>query len=55
MSMEQKLPAGRFSKTKIVATIGPVCESLDRLVALIKAGVDVFRLNMAHGERRCNQ
>ncbi len=47
--MEQKLPAGRFSKTKIVATIGPACESLDRLKALIVAGVDVFRLNMAHG------
>ncbi|MGA2059390.1 MAG: pyruvate kinase [Thermoguttaceae bacterium] len=47
--MEQKLPAGRFSKTKIVATIGPACESLDRLKALIIAGVDVFRLNMAHG------
>jgi pyruvate kinase len=49
--MEQKLPAGRFSKTKIVATIGPACESLDRLIALIVAGVDVFRLNMAHGTR----
>ncbi len=47
--MEQKLPAGRFSKTKIVATIGPACESPERLVALITAGVDVFRLNMAHG------
>ncbi|MGD0382898.1 MAG: pyruvate kinase [Thermoguttaceae bacterium] len=50
--MDQKLPAGRFSKTKIVATIGPACESLERLKALIIAGVDVFRLNMAHGERR---
>ncbi|MGD0654157.1 MAG: pyruvate kinase [Thermoguttaceae bacterium] len=50
--MEQKLPIGRFSRTKIVATIGPACESLDRLKALIIAGVDVFRLNMAHGERR---
>jgi pyruvate kinase len=50
--MEQKLPAGRFSKTKIVATIGPACESLDRLKALIIAGVDVFRLNMAHGSCR---
>jgi pyruvate kinase len=50
--MEQKLPAGRSSKTKIVATIGPACESLDRLKALIIAGVDVFRLNMAHGSCR---
>jgi pyruvate kinase len=51
MLMDQKLLAGRFSKTKIVATIGPACESLDRLKALIIAGVDVFRLNMAHGSR----
>jgi pyruvate kinase len=50
--MEQKLPVGRFSKTKIVATIGPACESLECLASLITAGVDVFRLNMAHGERR---
>ena len=50
--MENKLPVGRFSKTKIVATIGPACDSLDRLTALITAGVDVFRLNMAHGQRR---
>jgi pyruvate kinase len=49
--MKQKLPAGRFSRTKIVATIGPACESLERLKALIIAGVDVFRLNMAHGSR----
>jgi pyruvate kinase len=52
MPIEQKLPAGRFSKTKIVATIGPACESLDRLKALIVAGIDVFRLNMAHGTRQ---
>jgi pyruvate kinase len=50
--MEQTLPAGRFSKTKIVATIGPASESLERMTALIKAGVDVFRLNMAHGQPR---
>jgi pyruvate kinase len=49
--MEQKFLAGRFSKTKIVATVGPACESLDQLKALIIAGVDVFRLNMAHGAR----
>jgi pyruvate kinase len=52
MSQEQTLPAGRFSKTKIVATIGPASESLERITALIKAGVDVFRLNMAHGQPR---
>jgi pyruvate kinase len=36
-------------RTKIVATVGPACRSEDGLRGLIEAGVDVFRLNMAHG------
>jgi pyruvate kinase len=38
------------SRTKIVATIGPACSSREQLAKLIAAGVDVFRLNMAHAE-----
>ncbi len=36
-------------KTKIVATVGPACASREMLGKLIKAGVDVFRLNFSHG------
>jgi len=36
-------------KTKIVATVGPACSSREMLSKLIKAGVDVFRLNFSHG------
>lgn len=36
-------------RTKIVATVGPASDSPERLLALIEAGVDVFRLNMSHG------
>jgi pyruvate kinase len=36
--------------TKIVATVGPASRDEAKLAALIDAGVDVFRLNMAHGE-----
>lgn len=36
-------------KTKIVATVGPACSSYDKLLELVKAGVDVFRLNFSHG------
>ncbi|HEY8101370.1 MAG TPA: pyruvate kinase [Burkholderiaceae bacterium] len=36
--------------TKIVATIGPASSDLDTLVRLIKAGVDVVRLNFSHGK-----
>ena len=37
------------SRTKIVATVGPATSQPERLADLVRAGVDVFRLNMAHG------
>jgi len=42
-------------KTKIVATIGPASESEDMLLALAKAGVNVFRLNFSHGTHADHQ
>jgi pyruvate kinase len=36
-------------RTKIVATVGPACDKYDQLLALVKAGVNVFRLNFSHG------
>ena len=36
-------------RTKIVATVGPACESPATIDALLRAGVDVFRLNFSHG------
>jgi pyruvate kinase len=36
-------------KTRIIATIGPASESVDMLRQLVIAGVDIFRLNFAHG------
>src|SRR5574343_1198915 len=36
-------------KSKIVATVGPACDSYDQLLDLVKAGVNVFRLNFSHG------
>jgi pyruvate kinase len=36
-------------RTKIVATVGPACSSYEKLLALVRAGVNVFRLNFSHG------
>ncbi|MEM9412320.1 MAG: pyruvate kinase [Planctomycetota bacterium] len=41
-----------ISRTKTVATVGPASASVEMLGQLLNHGVDVFRLNMAHGSRQ---
>ncbi len=39
-----------YNRTKMVATLGPACSERSVLVEMIKAGVDVCRLNASHGD-----
>ncbi|MBA2173352.1 pyruvate kinase [Halobacillus locisalis] len=39
-----------FRKTKIVSTIGPASESVEKLTELMTAGMNVARLNFSHGD-----
>jgi pyruvate kinase len=39
----------KMKKTKIIATVGPACESPEKIEEFINAGVNVFRLNFSHG------
>src|SRR5882762_8592163 len=42
-------PPTNMRHTKIIATVGPACDSDPMLDALIAAGTDIFRLNFSHG------
>lgn len=45
----------KHQNTKIVATVGPACNTFDKLLELARAGVDVFRLNFSHGTHQDHQ
>jgi pyruvate kinase len=38
-----------LKRTKIVATVGPACSTYEKLLELVRAGVNCFRLNFSHG------
>ncbi|MCM1104430.1 MAG: pyruvate kinase [Clostridium sp.] len=39
-------------KTKIVCTIGPACETKEKMMELMKAGMDMARFNFSHGTQQ---
>jgi pyruvate kinase len=38
-------------KTKIVANLGPGTKTVEKIVTLIQAGMNVARINLSHGDR----
>src|SRR3954463_12500763 len=42
------MQSSALRKTKIIATLGPATDSAEMIAKLLKAGVNVFRLNMSH-------
>jgi pyruvate kinase len=44
----KRLPSS-FARTKIVSTLGPVSSDIRTMSALIRAGMDVARINFSHG------
>src|SRR6202023_379597 len=43
-------PAANGGRTRIVATLGPASASPEVIKGLIRAGADVLRLNLSHGD-----
>lgn len=37
------------NRTKIIATVGPSCNTYETLLEMVRQGVDVFRFNFSHG------
>ena len=50
--LDETTPITRHRKTRIVATLGPASSSKELIKELFLAGVDVFRLNMSHGDHK---
>ena len=49
--MSTARPSLTDARTKIVATMGPACDDDAVLIDMVKHGVDIFRINAAHGTR----
>jgi pyruvate kinase len=50
MNADMNKTASHRRRTKIIATLGPGTDDPQVLEGMIRAGVDVFRINMSHGD-----
>ena len=60
MNLENEVPTLKsvdFPRTKIIATVGPSVNSFEKVLELLEAGANGFRLNFSHGttEERLTQ
>lgn len=55
MSDQPQPDTSPLRKTKIICTIGPQSQSLERLEQLYNAGMNVVRLNMSHGDHQWHE
>lgn len=55
MAIKTQLDLLHSRKTKIVATLGPASSEAKTIRALMEAGVNVFRLNMSHGQHEAHR
>ena len=54
MSIDTEVKLLTLRRTKIVATLGPASKNADTISRLMRAGVNVFRLNMSHGDHEAH-
>ena len=38
-----------MKKTKVICTLGPACEAVDTIKAMLKEGMNAARFNFSHG------
>jgi len=55
MLKKDRVKMATWRRTKIIATIGPASASEKMLTKLMQVGVDVFRLNMSHGDHASHE
>ncbi len=49
MNVSSAVSGAKRARTKIIATLGPATDGVQRLTALFEAGADVVRVNLSHG------
>jgi pyruvate kinase len=55
LNLQKKYFMNRWTKTKIVATLGPASNTREMLSAMMDAGMDVARINSSHGSYEFHQ